>query len=319
MKKAIRLSLIATALAFTTSAFAADWPTKPIQVVVPVGAGGDTDVNARLFGKFLEKELGQSLVVVNIKGGGGTIGMRKVLDAAPDGYTALFFHGEAMIPKLAGLADFGIDAFQMLGIGLIDDTTVLATHKGKPYKNMKELVSYAKAHPDEVEFGILTGGYPHLVGVALAELTGTKLNLVDVGGNAAKTVALKGHKIDVINTQYGLTKDYFTSGDFVNLGLLSDKRNPLFPEIPTAKEQGYPISFNKFFFYAMPKGTPSDIVNKFSAAMKRVVNNPEYKAEAAKVFVTPTYMNPAEASTYAANQYKYFESFQKLFLAGAKK
>lgn len=319
MKKTFRLSLIVAALLITPTAFADNWPAKPVQIVVPVGAGGDTDVNARLFGKYLEKELGQTLIVVNVGGGGGTIGMRKVLDAAPDGYTALFFHGEAMIPKLAGLADFSIDAFQMLGIGLVDDTTVLATHKGKPYKNMKEFVSYAKAHPDEVEFGILTGGYPHLVGVALAELTGTKLNLVDVGGNAAKTVALKGHKIDVINTQYGLTKDYFTSGDFVNLGLLSDARNPLFPNIPTAKEQGFPISFNKFFFYAMPKNTPAEIVNKFSAAMKRVVNNPEYKTEAAKVFVTPTYMNPVEASTYAANQYKQFASFQDLFRAGSKK
>lgn len=319
MQKIIRLSLIAAGLAFATGAHAADWPTKPIQVVVPVGAGGDTDVNARLFSKYMEKELKQTLVIVNVGGGGGTIGMRKVLDATPDGYTALFFHGEAMIPKLAGLADFGIDAFQMLGIGLVDDTTVLATHKGKPYKNMKQFVDYAKAHPDEVEFGILTGGYPHLIGVALGQLTGTKLNLIDVGGNAAKTVALKGRKIDVINTQYGLTKDYFASGDFVNLGLLSDKRNPLFPDIPTAKEQGFPINFNKFFFYAMPKGTPADIVNKFSAAMKRVVDNPEYKAEAAKVYVTPTYMNPAEASTYAANQYKYFEGFQNLFRAGGKK
>lgn len=319
MKKLVRLSLIAASLAFASGAFAASWPTKPVQVIVPVGAGGDTDVNARLFGKFLEKELGQSMVTVNIGGGGGTIGMRKVLDAAPDGYTALFFHGEAMIPKLAGLADFGIDAFQMVGIGLVDDTTVLATHSKAPYKNMKEFVAYAKSHPDEVEFGILTGGYPHLIGVAVAQQTGTKLNLVDVGGNAAKTVALKGRKIHVINTQYGLTKDYFTSGDFVNLGLLSDKRNPLFPNVPTAKEQGFPISFNKFFFYAMPKGTPAEIVNKFSTAMKRVVDNPEYKAEAAKLYVTPTYMAPNEASTYAAEQYKYFAGFQDLFRAGSKK
>jgi len=314
------IAAAATAIAFALPSYAADaYPSKPIQVIVPVGAGGDTDANARLFGKFLEKELGQAVVVVNVKGGGGTIGMRRVLDAAPDGYTALFFHGEAMIPQLAGLADFGIDAFQMVGIGVLDDTTVLATHKGAKYKTMKEMVDYAKAHPGEVEFGILTGGYPHLIGIALQQVAGIKLNLVDVGGNAAKTVALKGHKIDVINTQYGLTKDYFQSGDFIAMALLSDKRNATFNSIPTAKEQGYDLDFDKFFFYAMPKGTPKAVVDRFSAAMKKVVDNPEYKAEAAKFFVKPTYMAPAEASAYAKNQYDFFAKYQDLFRAGSKK
>ncbi len=310
---------VAVMAVFALPVMAADYPDKPIQVIVPVGAGGDTDLNARIFSKYLEKELGQSIVIVNVKGGGGTIGMKRVLESEPDGYTALFFHGEAMIPKLAGLIDWGIEAFQVVGIGVVDDTTVLATHPGLPYKTLKELIDYAKKHPGEVEFGIQTGGYPHLIGVALEDIAGIELNLVDVGGNAAKTVALKGHKIDVINTQYGLTHDYFVSGDFTCLGLLSAERNPLFPEIPTAAEQGYPLEFNKFFFYGMPKNTPMDIVNKFSAAMKRVVENPEYQAEAKKIFVTPTYMGPEEGTAYAQKQYEYFSKFQGLFRAGSTK
>ena len=119
------------------------YPQKAIQVVVPVGAGGDTDMNARIFGKYMEKELGQPIVVVNVKGGGGTIGMKKVLDAAPDGYTVLFFHGEAMIPKLAGLVDYGIEAFQVAGIGVLDDTTVLATHVITSYS-----IHYTKLYDD---------------------------------------------------------------------------------------------------------------------------------------------------------------------------
>lgn len=305
---------------FAMTVAAADiYPQKAIQVIVPVGAGGDTDVNARIFGKYLEKEFGQPVVVVNVKGGGGTIGMKKVLDSAPDGYTVLFYHGEAMIPKLAGLVDYGIEAFQVAGIGILDDTTVLATHKASKFKTMKDFVSYAKAHPGEVEFGILTGGYPHLIGIALQEIIGAKLNLVDVGGNAEKTVALKGRKIDLINTQYGLTKDYFTSGDFISLGLLSPNRNPLFPEIATTKEAGFPMEFNKFFFFGMPKGTPTAVVDRFSAAMKKVVDNPQYKAEAAKFFVTPAYMNPVDASAYAEKQYKFFSTYQALFRAGSKK
>lgn len=295
------------------------YPTKAIQVVIPVGAGGDTDVNARLFGKYLEKELGQPVIIVNVSGGGGTIGMKRVLESAPDGYTALFYHGEAMIPKIAGLVNYGLEAFDMCGVALVDDTTVLATHPGMPFKTMKEFVDYAKANPYKVEFGMMTGGYPHLVGIALQELAGIQLNLVDVGANAAKTVALKGRKTGVINTQYGLTKDFFTAGDFVNLGLTSQKRNPLFPDVQTTTEQGFPMEFNKFFFYAMPKGTPVEIVNKFSAAMKKVVENADYKAEAAKSFVTPTYMGPAEATKHAETQYAFFAKYQDLFRAGSKK
>lgn len=295
----------------------ADYPEKSIQVIVPAGAGGDTDANARLFGKYLEEELGESVVIVNVKGGGGTIGMKRVLNAKSDGHTVLFFHGEAMIPKLAGLVDYGIEDFQMVGIGVIDDTTVLATHPGMPYSNLEEMVDYAKAHPGEVEFGMQIGGYPHLIGVALEDIAGIDLNLVDVGGNAAKTVALKGQNIDVINTQYGLTKDYFKAGDFVNLGLMSEQRNPLMDEVPTLAEQGFPAEFNKFFFYAMPKDVSEEVVDTFSAAMKRVVNNPDYQAEASRLFVTPTYMDPEEGAKYAAKQYEYFSQFQDLFRAGS--
>lgn len=306
-------SLMAAAMPSTALA---DYPEKSIQVVIPVGAGGDTDTNARLFAKYLEEELGESMVVVNVKGGGGTIGMRRVLGAKPDGYTALFFHGEAMIPKLAGISDIGIDSFQMLGVNIVDDTTVLATHPDTPYSTMNEFVDYARAHPGEVEFGMLTGGYPHLIGVALEQIADIDLNLVDIGGNAAKTVALKGKNIDVINTQYGLTKDYFSAGDFVNLGLMSDQRNPLFDEVPTLKEQGFPVEFNKFFFYAMPKGVPQNVVDTFTSAMERVVNNPDYQQEAKRMFVTPTYMGPEAAAEYAAKQFDYFATFQDLFRSG---
>lgn len=327
----IAIAVILVSMITTVSLFAAgsqesgkgadaitSYPSKPIQIIVPVGAGGDTDLNARLFSKYLEQELGQSLAVVNVGGGGGTVGMQQVLDSKADGYTALFFHGEALVPKIAGLVDYGLEAFDMVGIGLLDDTTVLATHPGMPFKNLKEFVAYAKANPNKVEFAMMTGGYPHLVGIALQEEAGIKLNLVDVGGNAAKMVALKGRKTQVINIQYGLALDYFKAGDFVMLGLTSKERNPLFPDIPTTREQGLDLEFNKFFFFAMPKGTPQQIIDTFSAAMKRVVDNPAFKADAARYFVTPTYMGPAEATAHAQSVYEYFLKYQDLFRSTTK-
>ncbi|MDR1519733.1 MAG: tripartite tricarboxylate transporter substrate binding protein [Planctomycetota bacterium] len=292
-----------------------NYPSKPIQVIIPLNPGGDTDVNGRLFCKYLEEELKQSVVVVNVAGGGGTVGTRRVITSKPDGYTVLFYHTEVFLPKIAGMADFDLFDLDLCGVGILDDTTVLATHNEAPYKTLPELVAYAKANPGKVEFGMMTGGYPHLIGLALANVTGADFNIVDVGGNAAKTVALKGKKTDVINTQYGLTKDYFASGDFVCLGLLSEKRNPLLPSIPTTKELGYPMIFNKFFFFAMPKGAPKPIINAFSAAMKRVTERKDFQDGAANLFITPAYMDPADGLKYAQQVEASFRKYQDIFRA----
>jgi len=314
----LRNCLMLTALAMFLAAgvFAGDsYPNKAIQVIIPLAPGGDTDVNGRLFCKYLEEDLKQPVAVINIEGAGGTIGSRRALDADPDGYTVLFYHTELLLPKIVGMVDFDIFDFDMCGIGILDNTTVLATYNGAPYSTLKELQEYARANPMKVEFGIQTGGYPHLVGLALEKALDVQMNLVDVGGNAAKTVALKGQKTDVINTQYGLTKDYFIAGDFVCLGLLSEERNPLLPDLPTAKEQGFPMVFNKFFFMAMPKGTPPEIIDAFSAAMERVAANPDFQKDAARLFITPHYLNPAAATEYAKNVHGTLIQYQDTFKA----
>jgi tripartite-type tricarboxylate transporter receptor subunit TctC len=109
-----------------------NYPSKPIQVIIPLNPGGDTDVNGRLFCKYLEEELKQSVVVVNVAGGGGTVGTRRVITAKPDGYTALFYHTEVFLPKIAGMADFDLFDLDLCGVGILDDPTVLATHNEAP-------------------------------------------------------------------------------------------------------------------------------------------------------------------------------------------
>ena len=290
----------------------AAYPEKTIQVIAPANAGGDTDANARLFNKYLDKELNGTTVVVNIGGGGGIAGMQRVYAAKPDGYTVLWFHVESLIPKIGGFVPFDALDFDLCGVALVDDTTVLAVHKDSPYQNFRDLVEAAKANPNKIEFAILTAGYAHAIGVALNDVTKAKFKLVDVGGNAAKIVALMGKKTESISVQYNLIKDYITKGDFRCLGLLSDTRNPLIPDVPTTQELGYPLVFNKFFFYAMPKGTPKEIVNTFSAAVKRVTENKDFQEEAKKMLLTPKFMAPEEARTYISGVRDYLMQYQDL-------
>lgn len=290
------------------------YPTETIQIIVPLKPGGDTDLNARMLAKYMEKELGVSVIVVNVPGAGGTIGMDQVKQAKPDGHQVLFFHTEAMLTEISGLIDYKLDAYEMAGICIVDNTTVLATHKDAPYKTLAELTEYAKANPGKVEFGMQTGGYPHLIGLALEGTADIDMNLVDVGGNADKMTALLGHKTDVINVQYGLAKDYFANGEFVNLGLCSIDRNELMPDLITATEQGYEMDFNKFFFCAMPEGTPAEIVDKFSNAMKNVCEDPAFIEEAGKSFLTSSYMNPEDAMDYANTVYDNLVQYKDLFV-----
>lgn len=293
------------------------YPASDIQMVVPVNPGGDTDANARLLAQYMEPELGVSIPIVNVAGSSGTVGMEQVRTAAPDGYNCLFFHAEAMIPEIAGLIDYQLDAYKLAGVCLQANTTLLVTHSDSGFTTLQEFLDQAKANPGKIEFGMAVGGYPQLVGLALEKEAGIDLNLVDIGGNADKIAALAGHNTDIINVEYALVKDYIATGEFIPLALLSEERSPLFDDIPTAKEQGLEkMIFGKFFFVAFPKDTPDDVVSTFSAAMKAATENEDFiKAAQDSYALTVNYMDPAAATEYANGVYEQLKSYQDLFLA----
>lgn len=292
------------------------YPNDAIQMIVPVKAGGDTDANARLLAQYMEPELGVSIPIVNVAGSSGTVGMEQVKSAEADGYTCMFFHTEAMLPEIADLIDYQLDEFKMAGVCLQANTTLLVTHNDSGFSTLQEFIDQAKAAPGQIEYGMAVGGYPQLVGLALEQEAGIDLNLVDIGGNADKIAALAGHNTDIINVEYALVKDYLATGEFVALAVLNEERNPLFDDIPTAKEQGLDMQFGKFFFAAFPKETPDEIVNTFSAAMEKAVANEGFvKAAQDSYALTPIYMNPADATAYAQGVYETLNSYKELFIA----
>lgn len=307
----------ATSLLFTgCSKESKAYPSDAIQMIVPVGAGGDTDANARLLAQYMEKDLGVAMPIVNVKGSAGTIGMEQVKSSAPDGYTCLFFHTEALLPEIAGLVDYKLDAFKMAGVCLQANTTLLVTHKDSGFSNLQEFLAQANANPGKLEFGMAVGGYPQLIGLALEKEAGIDLNLVDIGGNADKIAALAGHNTDIINVEYAMVKDYLTTGEFVALAVLNEERNELFGDIPTAKEQGLDLQFGKFFFVAFPKETPDEIITTFTESMKKTVDNPDFvKAAENSYALTAIYMDPAEAAAYADTVYETMNAYKDLFIA----
>lgn len=278
---------------------AVQYPTKPVQVIVPAGAGGDTDTNARLMGKYLEKELGKPVVIVNAGGAGGTQGTRKVVkESQPDGYTVLFHHPSFPLQRAVGFTDYSFDDAEIANVALLDDTNVFVVNAESKFKTMKDVVDASKADPKSVKFATEIGNFTHIQVLAVEQKAGIQLNVVDVGSAAAKTAALMGNQIDIIGTQYGLVKQFIDAGKFRAIGVLSEKRNPLMPDVPTFKEQGIDVSFSKYFFYAFPKGTPKEIVDKFNAAVEKVCKNPEFIKEMEKFLVVPNYMPTTKAVEY---------------------
>jgi Uncharacterized protein conserved in bacteria len=219
-----------------------NYPERPVQVIVPTGSGGDTDINARIISKYLEQELGQPLVVTNVTGAGGVIGSRQVKDANPDGYTVLFFHYGTLTQTLMGTADFYLlDDFDVVGIPILDNTSVIVAKKGK-YTNMQDLISDAKANPGQVKFAIEVGTVAHLIGYILQDYADVEFKLVDTGAAATKYAALLSGQSDAFFAQYLGVRDYVESGEFQLLGLIADERNPGLPDVPTLIEQGIDLS-----------------------------------------------------------------------------
>ncbi|WP_316863295.1 tripartite tricarboxylate transporter substrate binding protein [uncultured Cohaesibacter sp.] len=268
----------AISAAFAMSPAYAEYPEKPIQIVVPVGTGGDTDFNAREMSKYLQKELGVALPVVNIAGAGGTIGARQVMSAKPDGYKVMFYHAGLMVSTATGIADFGWRDFELAAIAGKEGGTVLLVQKDAPWKTMDDLAAAIKAEPQSLSLTANVGATTYLI-AKLLDKKGLKFNLVDVGGSSKRLTAILGGNVDLSQNPYAQVKDYLKNGELRALGTFTDERIKAAPDIPTLKEQGYDIAFQFNFYFAFPKGTPKEIVDKFGAAVMKVVQNPDYIAD----------------------------------------
>lgn len=299
-----------------TSSGELNWPNnKPIQIIVPFKAGGDTDFHARTYAKYLEPILGTSVVVVNVDGANGSAGSIQVRDSKPDGYTALFFHDSMLMNKVVGVTDFAHEAFDVAATGIMDNSYILAVNAKSPYKTLDDLIKYAKDNPGKIKYASSVGGYTYYVGRELEELTGIDLNIVDAGGGTDRNAALLAQKIDTNVNPYGIMKPYIDSGDFRVLAVFSEKRSNLFPDVPTAKELGYDIIAHRAYFLSFPKGTDPKIIEKMSNAMEQVSKMPEYAKDIATAYsVEPAFMNTADTKAYLDGAMKEFEDAKDMIL-----
>jgi tripartite-type tricarboxylate transporter receptor subunit TctC len=323
MKKAIILlnvlllatgSLFAAGTKEETGGTSADWPRKPIQVIIPYKAGGDTDIFGRIVAQSVQDTLGSTVVVVNVDGAGGTVATRQVRDAAPDGYTMLFMQPNMLLNRITGIIDFSYEAFDGIATSVSTKTTVLVTSADSKYKTLADLISAMKSNPGSVRFATQVGGYTHLTGLAIENAAGAKFKKLDVGGNTDQVAALLGGHVDLITMEYGIGQSYIDSGKVRVLANLATTRSSVIPDIPTAKEQGLDLGlgFEKAFFTCFPKGTPVEVMNIFNSALKKGIASGKSAADLAKLYGTSEFRDGSEAVKFLDDQMNYYRSFENL-------
>ena len=291
----------------TAEATDTNWPTGPVSIIVPASAGGGTDLLARVAAEKLTQKLGQSFVVVNVTGAGGSNGTSQVLNAAPDGNTILFFHNALLINNVTGLTDYTYSDYAVGPHLVTDKATGFYVSSSAPYQTYPELIEYAKAHPGEVTMGCEVGGFTYMMAKSFESVAGIEFNMVDVGSNSDKITALLGGHIDIMPNQYSSVQGYIESGDFTALGFPADERSEVYPDVPTAKEQGVDWTYNGYeFSFFFPKDTPQAIQDKFNNAVKELFDDNEIQEAILNLGNEGNYIAPEENSElYKAIQEDY--------------
>lgn len=268
-----------------------DYPSKPVKIIVPFPAGGTSDIMGRLIAEGLSQQLKQAFVVENIGGAGGGIGMSKAAKSAPDGYTLVLTgvgsnavnHG--LNPKL----DYNSKTDFHHITQIMSGPNVLVVHPDQPYKTFKELVAYIKANPGKMNYGFTPAASGHM---AMEQLKLTaKLFIVGIPyrGSGPMMNDLLGGQIPLVFVNQDSALPHIKAGKLRALAVTSAQRNPLYPDVPTVAESGYPgFEAMSWVGLSAPKGTSKDVLDKLEAAAVKAIESPAIKAKLeAQGFVVP--------------------------------
>ena len=258
-----------------------DYPTKGINVICPWGAGGGTDACLRAFTNAMGKDLGQTLTVDNVTGGGGITGHQAIADAEADGYTIGMITFELSTYKPLGTSDLTWESYEPLCRVNTDAATVTVATKWANDNNIKDLagfIDYCKAHPGEVQMGGSSAASVwHIAGGYLMNATGIDIQMVTYQEGAAAAVKdAAGGFINGVTVSLAEARSFIESGDLTCLGVMSDERNSAFPDVPTCAEQGYDVQYFTQRGMDIPKGTPAEVKARLETACENAIKDPEF-------------------------------------------
>jgi tripartite-type tricarboxylate transporter receptor subunit TctC len=278
------------AVLLSTSAFAQEYPDRPVTIVVPFSAGGPTDTVTRLISEVMSRELGQQVLVQNVGGAGGTLGASQVADAEADGYTLLVHHiGMSTAPTLyRNLPYDPVTDFTPIGLITEVPMTVIARKDFEP-ETLEELVAHVKENGENVTYGNAgIGAASHLCGMLLMEAIGTQMTTVPYQGTGPMMTDLLGGQIDMSCDQTTNTTSQIQAGEVKAYAVTVDERLANLPDLPTTAEAGLPgLEVSVWHGLYGPAGLPEDVVNELQAALQAALADETVAERFAELGTTP--------------------------------
>jgi tripartite-type tricarboxylate transporter receptor subunit TctC len=272
---------------------AANYPTQNIKIIVPFPAGGTADTLPRIVAERLRQKWGKAIIIENRSGAGGNIGAEAVASSAPDGYTLLasppgpIAINENLYKKLS-FRPADLMPITVLGTA----PNVLDVRPDFPAKTVKELIDYAKVHPDKVTFASQGNGTTsHLTAILFEKLTGTKMVHVPYRGTSPALQDIMGNTVDLFFDNLGSSMSLHVGGKLRILGVGGSERVAALPDVPTVREVVPDFTSVTWFALIAPKGTPESIVAKLNAAVTEILREPDIKAQFEKLGVQPAPMD----------------------------
>lgn len=284
------VAAFAAALALFAAAAHAQFPNKPIKIIVPLAAAGTGDTLARAVGEGMAKELGQAVVIENRPGAGGLVGTEAVATAAPDGYTLLAVSPSHVInATLYRNANYDpVKSFEPITL-MAYTHQILVANPSVPFNDLKGLIDYAKKHPGELNYGSAgTGSATHLNMELFKSMSGTNIVHVPYKGSTQARQDVVGGQVQLAMDGLLPVLPLIKGGRLKGLALTSGHRSPSAPDIPTMSEAGVPGYVSDTWYGLLaPAGTPKDVLGKLEAAAVKALNSPEVRERLTKAGAEP--------------------------------
>lgn len=313
------LSLMAAVSLFSATprtAMASSYPDRPVTIVVPFAPGGGTDIIARIVAEKLGAKFNQSFIVQNLPGAGGTIGAASVARAKPDGYTLLVYH----IGMISSTYQFKlpydpVKDFTPITL-LTSAANLVAINPSLPINNLQEFIAYAKAHPNDLNFGSSgIGGADHLAGELLNTVADIRTTHVPYRGGGPATVAAVSGEVQFVMGTASQVVGMVKADRLKALAVMQKKRIASLPDVPTTAEAGLPeLDYSTWFALWGPANVPAEIVLTLNKAVAEALAQDDVRAKLAEVGVEPVFTTPQEFETmFKAEGVKWDKILKKVF------
>ena len=296
----MRIVLLALISLVCPPAFAQTFPTKPLQIIVPLAPGGGTDLLARVIADKLRDKFGQPVTVENRSGAAGNIGADAVFKAAPDGHTLLFTQPAPLVVNKALYGKLTFEPEQFVPIALVSiQDIMLAVNPKVPASSLPELIAYARANPGKLNFGSSgAGSAPHLAAELFGSIAGVKMVHVPYKGSGESQAATLAGHVDLTFFAFSTALRHTKAGKLRAIAVGGARRNPQAPDVPSISEVLPGYSAASWTAFVAPPNTPAPVAQTLASAISEIVRMPDVQKRLVDAGDEPADMTPAQMTAF---------------------